>query len=714
MANISDCIDSDDSEFYGFDRHDILNAEINHRDVHNAELNYRRVCFVPDSQQTETETEMNLDAFGDNSCDDSLQTEINLDDSADNILNDDYSGSEDCSGSEDYSPEQNEIDHLINHISNDGEISPLPGHADEMFEAQNVIDEAATENEPENNQNVFIQDHIGVQNGENLNEAEDDIGRATDVHNLEYQEGEADDLYDLINKQPNWSQDFLPIYVRPFTAPSGPNLPEGFNCATDELVDYFRLFWTDTLFETVARNTNSYFVHRLGIKRVLRPDFKDTEWYDTDPTEMKAFHGVLIYMGLLGQKSFKNYWSNSKFLGNAGIKSVFSLKRFCKLLENFHYSNRQEELRPGQPGYNKLQKMSFVVDHLNELFPKYFLPPKNFALDESIIPFSGRVSFLQFLKDKPTRKGVKVWVLSSETNYCHKFTIYEGKNSTTPGKNGSLFDVVDKLTTGIRGRNHTLFMDNLYSSVPLFKYLLTKQIYCTGTVRCQRKFLEPNIKNMRTLERGHHKMVQDADLSNLTFCVWSDTKLVRFLSTCSPPDLVSTTVRRIGGTRTQLPIPFVAKNYSKHYSSVDKLDFMICHKKYGRMGPSSKKFWRHLLVYCLNLAIANAYIIFKHANTNPKYKKLTQFGFREIIANQLIGTFTSRKRPPTAAGSGMNNVPENSGQHKLVRMPVRRGRRCSTHSKVKPDAKKHVDTRFGCPACNQFYCRLCFPIVHSK
>ena len=51
------------------------------------------------------------------------------------------------------------------------------------------------------------------------------------------------------------------------------------------------------------------------------------------------------------------------------------------------------------------------------------------SVNEAMIPFKGRLAFKQYMKDKPTKWGIKVFVLADATNgYIKAFQVYTGKN----------------------------------------------------------------------------------------------------------------------------------------------------------------------------------------------------------------------------------------------------------------------------------------------
>jgi len=56
---------------------------------------------------------------------------------------------------------------------------------------------------------------------------------------------------------------------------------------------------------------------------------------------------------------------------------------------------------------------------------------ENVSIDEAMIPFKGRLRFKQYMKDKPTKWGIKVFVLADATNgYVSRLLVYTGKNSS--------------------------------------------------------------------------------------------------------------------------------------------------------------------------------------------------------------------------------------------------------------------------------------------
>ena len=210
---------------------------------------------------------------------------------------------------------------------------------------------------------------------------------------------------------------------------------------------------------------------------------------------------------------------------------------------------------------------------------------------------------------KPCRFGIKIWAHCCSSGYLHNFEIYLGKKHTAASPLGLNHDVVVSLTKHIRSKNHFVFMDNLYSFIPLFLDLSKRSIYACGTKRGNRKYLLNEIKKPPHMNRGDHITFQDKNNPNLTATAWKDTGKtpVRFISTFSKPDVVTHCMRRIGQTLTRVRIPSIAHTYNKRYNFVDLFD--LYRSKY-KVGHNCKKSWKYIFYFLIDATIVNSYILY--------------------------------------------------------------------------------------------------------
>ena len=104
-----------------------------------------------------------------------------------------------------------------------------------------------------------------------------------------------------------------------------------------------------------------------------------------------------------------------------------------------------------------------------------------------MIPFKGRLGFKQYMKNKPTKWGVKVFVLSDATNgYIYRVQVYTGKQLDSTVDAGLCSRVVLELMTGLENKGLQLYTDNYYTR-GFLKLYNDKGINSCGTVRTNKK-----------------------------------------------------------------------------------------------------------------------------------------------------------------------------------------------------------------------------------
>lgn len=157
----------------------------------------------------------------------------------------------------------------------------------------------------------------------------------------------------------------------------------------------------------------------------------------------------------------------------------------------------------------------------------------NIAIDETMVPHKGKLAFKQYIKNKPTKWGVKLWVLSeATTGYVYRFQVYLGKEHGQQPEKHLARRVVRDLTVTETGKNHHLYMDNFYTDPHFFLELFDKKILACGTVRQNRKQFPKDLiittrmqKQMDPgdyLWRAHMRLVATA---------WNGRRVVYHLST---------------------------------------------------------------------------------------------------------------------------------------------------------------------------------------
>ncbi|GFO01256.1 PiggyBac transposable element-derived protein 4-like [Plakobranchus ocellatus] len=139
-------------------------------------------------------------------------------------------------------------------------------------------------------------------------------------------------------------------------------------------------------------------------------------------------------MGLVCKPDVKSYWSTNPILETPFFKKMMTCNRFLALLSFFHLVNNENQPTRNDPNRDKLFKTRRLMDHLNTRFPAVYYPEQQLAVDESMMPFRGRVEFRQYLPSKPIRYGLKLYLCCCESSsgYVLLMKFYTGANTTGP------------------------------------------------------------------------------------------------------------------------------------------------------------------------------------------------------------------------------------------------------------------------------------------
>jgi len=125
------------------------------------------------------------------------------------------------------------------------------------------------------------------------------------------------------------------------------------------------------------------------------------------------------------------------------------------------------------------------------------------VIDETMIPFCGRLSFRQYIPGKANKYGVKVFKLCDKYGYTFAFDLYAGKKDVENGL-GLATSVVLKLAEPYLDAGRTLSTDNFYISLPLARALLHRKTHLVGILRANCKSLPETVCKKSTKEALSH------------------------------------------------------------------------------------------------------------------------------------------------------------------------------------------------------------------
>lgn len=186
--------------------------------------------------------------------------------------------------------------------------------------------------------------------------------------------------------------------------------------------DFFKIFFDDEVVKLILVETNRYAQNKLNEPNTTNSS-RINKWIDIDENELHVFLGVIMWMGLVKIPSISHYWKTS-ILYKSSISLYMFRNRFELILSVIHVSDNNNA-----PINNHLHKVQPLVDILVEKFNNVLIPEKNVCIDESMIPFRGRLICRQYIANKRHRYGVKVFKLCCHNFYTLQYKIYAGKEA---------------------------------------------------------------------------------------------------------------------------------------------------------------------------------------------------------------------------------------------------------------------------------------------
>ena len=101
--------------------------------------------------------------------------------------------------------------------------------------------------------------------------------------------------------------------------------------------------------------------------------------------------------------------------------------RFSLVMKFLHLADNEKYIPKGQPGHDPLFKLRPFLEPLIANFQASYSLHRELSVDEAMVGFKGRLAFIQYLPKKPTKWGMKSYVLAnSHTGYVWNWRLYTG------------------------------------------------------------------------------------------------------------------------------------------------------------------------------------------------------------------------------------------------------------------------------------------------
>ena len=602
------------------------------------------------------------------------------------------------------------------------------------------IEESDTEDKGDNDSDYYyyleedkkdIEEGEGSKSAKNKKERKDKKGKGKAMADWEPEEQE---------QQKQKSKSTLSQYIPAFEAIRRRGIREA-QVQLDHIDDnlfasIFTQFFDEAILETIIANTNAYALSKGAGQG--RP------WEDLVRKDLLIFLAILIYLGLYPQNSIEELWNNNISGPIHQISKEMTLIRFQQIKRYLHISKLQDN---NNPYYAKVEPL---LSHIRETSKKLYIPSLNVSVDEMMVRFSGRSLHTVRIRGKPTPEGYKIFALCDH-GYTYTFlpSSRVKKNEEVEKINGITYtgSIVLHLALQLPYKRNpfNLFMDNYFSSIPLYTWLRKRNIGACGTVRPASKGFPKEFKLPRNpgLEWNFQSGKIVGEDKDVLAAIWMDNGPVTFLTTIHGigEDWQVTKNRkrprktilnaghveglfRESGQRV-LEIPHLVNDYNHHMGGVDTADQL---RSYNSTQLRARRTWMPLFFWLLDITLVNSFILAK-----LKKKAKSPVNFRKKLLWELISMAKEEEeidilvQPPTkkiriTKKSTADDLPESRlkiGNH----FPLYNSQRriciwCNL--KAKNSGDKRFDafkTQISCKLCNAYLCindsRNCFQDFHT-
>ena len=417
----------------------------------------------------------------------------------------------------------------------------------------------------------------------------------------------------------------LPFTVsNPGVQLAGVNIP-------DNILEFFELFFTSSVWDNIVAETNHYAKEKLEGLQLARRSIWD-KWSDITVVELRAYLGVILRIAMQDRGDIKTLFSTqwidyTPFYGN-----VFSRERFFQIHWMLHV--QPSTVTTGRE--TRGSKISNLVTHMKSKCLELFIPYQDVVIDESTISFKGRAGFKMYNPQKPHKWGLRVFALADcKIGYLCAFEPYYGSATTNslhrpelPFTSRIVVHLCTELLQRVNGHGFHLFTNRYYTGHDLAMELLKQNIHTTGTVMRNRKGLPPDVK--RNLKLKKHDVSAWSWEEKEVVSAWQDKRVIYMLSTYYGPS--SETQHRMNKKREEEVVkPTAIVEYTKHMGAVDRFDHYCSSYAFTR---KSLKWWRKTFFWFVEVAVINGFILYKECYPDEATDHIR---YRKQLIVQLVG-----------------------------------------------------------------------------
>ena len=288
--------------------------------------------------------------------------------------------------------------------------------------------------------------------------------------------------------------------------------------------------------------------------------------------------------------------------------------------------------------------------HLNNVFIQAAVLPERLSVDEQTIQFHGASKLKSRIKYKKTGDGFQCDSICSNGYTATFFFRHQPAPKKFVDKGFSpLHSRILFMFEQLKNKNHSVYMDNLYMSATFARnsIRLQNKVKIHGVTRTDNRgipscVMQTLIQNSKLADEQRNTvkvavLKGDSSIKDLVAISFYDSKPVYFLSSVIPEVKWSTVHKKVYSKvlDKKISLKFLRPNfvddYNQDMNSVDRADQLRTNYNVGK-GLRQRKWWWSIFLWGIDVAIVNAYLLYKAWHEMHGLKPMTHYYFREKIA----------------------------------------------------------------------------------
>jgi hypothetical protein len=173
----------------------------------------------------------------------------------------------------------------------------------------------------------------------------------------------------------------------------------------DTPLNFFELLFDEKLIDLIVKKTNKYQAHSNEDK-VYNANPHQAKWIPTNNFKIYTLLATIMLTLVTRKNKIYDYWSADPMIATPMFGQLISRDRFLSLLRYLYFNDNSNQIDD-----DKLHKIKPVIDELRKKIKLLVHPYKDLCIDESLMPWKGRVIFKQYILTKRCRFGVKTFII---------------------------------------------------------------------------------------------------------------------------------------------------------------------------------------------------------------------------------------------------------------------------------------------------------------